>query len=193
MRVTGGHALGEEAVAVVRQAVSLAARRGHAQVTPLHIARVMLSASAPAGILRAACVRSSHSHPLQPNALDLALGRLAVTRDGGDPAPSNAFVVTLKRAQAQPYRRTGGAGGKVGLEKLAVSVLDDPGVHRVVVRAAGFSSSQSQVRASVDASSEQSGRAGWNVAASSPNPFPYINLRAGRGQPSLPYGRYVLD
>ena len=38
MRVAGGHALGEEAVAVVRQAVSLAARRGHAQVTPLHIA-----------------------------------------------------------------------------------------------------------------------------------------------------------
>jgi ATP-dependent Clp protease ATP-binding subunit ClpA len=189
MPVTDGHSLGEEAAAVVRQAVSLAARRGHTQVTPLHIASAMLSSPAPASILRAACIRSQ-SHPLQHNALDLALGGLAVTEahHGGDPPPSNAFVAALKRAQARLCRRTGGAGGKVKLEKLVVSVLDDPSVDRVM-RAAGFSSSQ--VRASVVASLEQSSRAGWDVAASSPNPFPDM-IRAGRGPPSLPDGRYVL-
>jgi hypothetical protein len=133
MPVTDGHSLGEEAIAVVRQAVSLAARRGHTQVTPLHIVTAMLSSPAPASILRAACIRSQ-SHPLQHNALDLcldlALGGLAVTvaHHGGDPAPSNAFVAALKRAQARPYWRTGGAGGKVKLEKLVVSVFDDPSV-----------------------------------------------------------------
>ncbi|KAI4995620.1 hypothetical protein ZWY2020_035523 [Hordeum vulgare] len=153
MVVTDVHALGEEAIAVVRQAVSLATGRGHAQVTPLHIANAILSAkaSAPAGILRAACVRSQ-SHPLQHNlldlCLDLALGRLAVTaeaRHGGDPVPSNAFVAALKRAQGHPHRRTGGAGGMLQLGKLIVSVLDDPSVDRVM-RAAGFSSSQAACR-----------------------------------------------
>ena len=191
MRVAGGHALGEEAVAVVRQAVSLAARRGHAQVTPLHIAGAMLSAPASAGILRAACVRSQ-SHPMQDNVLDLcldlALARLAVTRHvhGGDPAPSNACVAALKRAQAHQHR--GRSAAEVELEKLVVSILDDPSVDRVM-RAAGFSSSQ--VRASVDASSEQSCRVGWDVAASSPNPF-HGMIRAGRVQTSLLDGRYVL-
>ncbi|XBH96908.1 hypothetical protein VPH35_087210 [Triticum aestivum] len=141
----------------------------------------MLSAPASAGILRAACVRS---HPPQTNtldlrvAVDLALGRLTMTRNGGDAAPSNAFVATLKRAQAQPYRRPGRTGGKAELEKLVVSVLDDPSVYRVVLRAAGFSSSQ------VDASSEQSSGVGWDVAASSPNPF-HGMIRAGRVQTSL--------
>ncbi|KAE8806238.1 hypothetical protein D1007_17670 [Hordeum vulgare] len=188
MVVTDVHALGEEAIAVVRQAVSLATGRGHAQVTPLHIANAILSAkaSAPAGILRAACVRSQ-SHPLQHNlldlCLDLALGRLAVTaeaRHGGDPVPSNAFVAALKRAQGHPHRRTGGAGGMLQLGKLIVSVLDDPSVDRVM-RAAGFSSSQ--VRASVVASLEQSSRAGCDVAVTSPNPAG-AGARARGGQPS---------
>ncbi|KAL5206989.1 hypothetical protein ABZP36_031424 [Zizania latifolia] len=67
------------AAAVVKQAVSLARRRGNAQVTPLHVASAMLQAAAPSGLLRAACLRS-HSHPLQCKALDLcfnvALNRL---------------------------------------------------------------------------------------------------------------------
>ncbi|KAL5212930.1 hypothetical protein ABZP36_023777 [Zizania latifolia] len=72
-------ALTAEAAAVVKQAVSLARRRGNAQVTPLHVASAMLQAAAPSGILRAACLRS-HSHPLQCKALELcfnvALNRL---------------------------------------------------------------------------------------------------------------------
>uniref|UniRef100_A0A0E0CLL5 Clp R domain-containing protein n=1 Tax=Oryza meridionalis TaxID=40149 RepID=A0A0E0CLL5_9ORYZ len=64
-------ALTAEAAAVVKQAVSLARRRGNAQVTPLHVASAMLQAAAPApGLLRAACLRS-HSHPLQCKALEL--------------------------------------------------------------------------------------------------------------------------
>ncbi|XBH96651.1 hypothetical protein VPH35_086996 [Triticum aestivum] len=161
MRITGGqeHALGEEAAAVVRQALSLARLRGHAQVTPLHIASAMLSASpAAAAILCAACARSQ-SHPLQQHnplglRLDVALGWLPLARPasvihhGGDrvePAPSNAFVAALKRAQVHRGRR-GAVVGK--LEQLALSILDDPSVDRVM-RAAGFSSSQSQAGASI--------------------------------------------
>uniref|UniRef100_N1QUF4 Clp R domain-containing protein n=2 Tax=Aegilops tauschii TaxID=37682 RepID=N1QUF4_AEGTA len=146
----------------------------------------MLSSPAPASILRAACIRSQ-SHPLQHNlldlCLDLALGRLAVTvaHHGGDPVPSNAFVAVLKRAQARPYRRTGGAGGKVELEKLVVSVLDDPSVDRVM-RAVGFSSSH--VRDSVVASLEESTGAGCDVVARSPNPVA-DGIIAGGGQPCL--------
>ncbi|RWW06307.1 hypothetical protein GW17_00030374 [Ensete ventricosum] len=61
-------ALTPEAAAVVKQAINLARRRGHAQVTPLHVANAMLSSST--GLLRAACLRS-HSHPLQCKALEL--------------------------------------------------------------------------------------------------------------------------
>ncbi|XBH96910.1 hypothetical protein VPH35_087212 [Triticum aestivum] len=189
MRVTGGQALGEEAAGVVRLAASLAAQRGHTQVTPLHIVSAMLSdpAPAPLGILRAACVRSQ-SHPMQDNVLDLcldlALARLAVTRHvhGGDPAPSNAYVAALRRAEARPRSR---GEDKVDLKQLVVSVLDDPSVDRVL-RAAGFSSSQ--VRASVEsvaASSEQSSRTGRDVVVPSfPNPVPHM-IRAGGGKPSL--------
>uniref|UniRef100_A0A0E0K0R8 Clp R domain-containing protein n=1 Tax=Oryza punctata TaxID=4537 RepID=A0A0E0K0R8_ORYPU len=83
-------ALTAEAAAVVKQAVSLARRRGNAQVTPLHVASAMLQlqagASPPAGLLRAACLRS-HSHPLQCKALELcfnvALNRLPASAGAG--------------------------------------------------------------------------------------------------------------
>ncbi|KAK1299738.1 hypothetical protein QJS10_CPB13g01488 [Acorus calamus] len=69
---TGGctvqQALTAEAATVVKQAVTLARRRGHAQVTPLHVANTMLSSST--GLLRSACLRSN-SHPLQCKALEL--------------------------------------------------------------------------------------------------------------------------
>jgi ATP-dependent Clp protease ATP-binding subunit ClpA len=160
MRITGWHALGEEAVGVVQQAVSLAWRCGHAQVTPLHIASAMLSAESTAGVLRAACVRTQ-SNPLQHDVLelclDVALDRLAVARPASahrgarvDPALSNAFLAALKRAHA--HRRQG-EGGE--LEQLVLSILDDPSIDRVM-RAAGFSSSR-LVRGSVenDVSSDQ--------------------------------------
>ena len=66
-----------EAASVVKQSVGVAKRRGHAQVTPLHVASTMLSS--PNGLLRTACLQS-HSHPLQCKALELcfnvALNRL---------------------------------------------------------------------------------------------------------------------
>ncbi|KAK1263651.1 hypothetical protein QJS04_geneDACA008583 [Acorus gramineus] len=109
---TGGctvqQALTAEAATVVKQAVTLARRRGHAQVTPLHVANTMLSSSA--GLLRSACLRS-HSHPLQCKALELcfnvALNRLPTTSStsssammgggGGGPHPSlsNALFISL--------------------------------------------------------------------------------------------------
>uniref|UniRef100_A0ACD5X864 Uncharacterized protein n=1 Tax=Avena sativa TaxID=4498 RepID=A0ACD5X864_AVESA len=164
-------ALAAEAASVVRQAVTLARRRGHAQVTPLHVATAMLLPPAPAGVLRAACLRS-HSHPLQCKALELcfnvALNRLPTASGaaalfhhnrlgGAPPTLSNALVAAFKRAQA--HQRRGGAGdgvqqtaapmlaAKVELEQLIVSILDDPSVSRVM-REAGFSSSQ--VKANVE-------------------------------------------
>ncbi|XP_062182546.1 protein SMAX1-LIKE 3-like [Phragmites australis] len=163
-------ALATEAAAVVRQAVALARRRGHAQVTPLHVASAMLSA---AGLLRAACLRS-HSHPLQCKALELcfnvALNRLPTAgpaaamfhgHGGYDghhaPVLSNALVAAFKRAQA--HQRRGAVEGqppqqpqpmlasKVELEQLIISILDDPSVSRVM-REAGFSSFQ--VKANVE-------------------------------------------
>ncbi|CAN6380616.1 unnamed protein product [Urochloa humidicola] len=165
-------ALAAEAAAVVRQAVALARRRGHAQVTPLHVASAMLSA---AGLLRAACLRS-HSHPLQCKALELcfnvALNRLPTAGPAAaaaaamfhhhhhsPPVLSNALVAAFKRAQA--HQRRGAAEGgpppapplaaaaasKVEIEQLIISILDDPSVSRVM-REAGFSSSQ--VKANVE-------------------------------------------
>ncbi|KAM0931302.1 hypothetical protein ACQ4PT_000365 [Festuca glaucescens] len=183
-------AMGEEAAGVVQQAVWLARSRGHAQVTPLHMASAMLSASA-AGVLRAACVRSQ-SHLLQLNALDLcldvALDRLAYApihmprgHDGGwhvGPVPSNAFVAALKRALAQGRRRGEVDGGKVELKELAVSVLDDPTVDRVV-STAGFSSSQLRTAIS---SEEESCRASCGITTLPARVS--IEIKAG-GQPSI--------
>ncbi|CAN6241815.1 unnamed protein product [Urochloa humidicola] len=159
-----------DAAAVVKQAVSLARRRGNAQVTPLHVASAMLAA--PAGLLRAACLRS-HSHPLQCKALELcfnvALNRLPASAAvaasspllgiGGHghhyypPSLSNALVAAFKRAQA--HQRRGSVESqqqpvlavKIELEQLVVSILDDPSVSRVM-REAGFSSTQ--VKANVE-------------------------------------------
>ncbi|KAG8081945.1 hypothetical protein GUJ93_ZPchr0014g46513 [Zizania palustris] len=169
---TAQQALTAEAAAVVKQAVSLARRRGNAQVTPLHVASAMMAA--PAGLLRAACLRS-HSHPLQCKALELcfnvALNRLPASAAavasspllGGHghghhhhsypPSLSNALVAAFKRAQA--HQRRGSVecqqqpvlAVKIELEQLVVSMLDDPSVSRVM-REAGFSSTQ--VKANVE-------------------------------------------
>ncbi|XP_022766061.1 protein SMAX1-LIKE 3-like [Durio zibethinus] len=148
-------ALTTEAANVVKQAVTLARRRGHAQVTPLHVANTMLSAST--GLLRTACIQS-HSHPLQCRALELcfnvALNRLPASSSspmlGGHsqyPSISNALVAAFKRAQA--HQRRGSIENqqqpllavKIELEQLIISILDDPSVSRVM-REAGFSSTQ---------------------------------------------------
>ncbi|XP_059296202.1 protein SMAX1-LIKE 3-like [Lycium ferocissimum] len=164
---TGGctiqQALTIEATSVVKQAVTLAKRRGHGQVTPLHVASNMLSSSN--GIFKTACLQS-HSHPLQCKALELcfnvALNRLPASSSSpmllGQqyhhhhhhsqyPSISNALVAAFKRAQA--HQRRGSIENqqqpllavKIELEQLIISILDDPSVSRVM-REAGFDSTQ---------------------------------------------------
>uniref|UniRef100_A0ACD5Z612 Uncharacterized protein n=1 Tax=Avena sativa TaxID=4498 RepID=A0ACD5Z612_AVESA len=181
MRAGGGctvqQALTEEAAVVVKQAVSLARRRGNGQVTPLHVASAMLQAPPPSGLLRAACLRS-HSHPLQCKALELcfnvALNRLPASAGasslfGGHPhqhqghvvyypptSLSNALVAAFKRAQAHHRRGSVEAQGqpvlavKIDLEQLVISILDDPSVSRVM-REAGFSSPHVKANVEQDA------------------------------------------
>ncbi|KAJ4826831.1 hypothetical protein Tsubulata_023650 [Turnera subulata] len=148
-------ALTVEAASVVKQAVNLARRRGHAQVTPLHVASTMLAS--PTGLLRRACLQS-HSHPLQCKALELcfnvALNRLPASTSSAllgphssYPSLSNALVAAFKRAQA--HQRRGSIENqqqpilalKIEIEQLVISILDDPSVSRVM-REAGFSSPQ---------------------------------------------------
>ncbi|XP_072970329.1 protein SMAX1-LIKE 3-like [Typha angustifolia] len=180
-----------EAAAVVKQAVTLALRRGHAQVTPLHVANTMLSSSA--GLLRAACLQS-HSHPLQCKALELcfnvALNRLPASTSAPPmltshhhhhhhcqhhppPSLSNALVAAFKRAQA--HQRRGSIESqqqpmlavKIELEQLIISILDDPSVSRVM-REAGFSSTQ------VKSNVEQAVSLDMCTPTSNPNPNPTI-------------------
>uniref|UniRef100_A0ACD5YUM7 Uncharacterized protein n=1 Tax=Avena sativa TaxID=4498 RepID=A0ACD5YUM7_AVESA len=168
MRAGGGctvqQALTAEAAVVVKQAVSLARRRGNGQVTPLHVASAMLQAPPPSGLLRAACLRS-HSHPLQCKALELcfnvALNRLPASAGASSlfghhhqhqghvyyppTSLSNALVAAFKRAQAHHRRGAVETQGqpvlnvRIDLEQLVISILDDPSVSRVM-REAGFSS-----------------------------------------------------
>lgn len=143
-----------EAASVLKHSLSLARRRGHAQVTPLHVAATLLSSRA--SLLRRACLKSQpnqSTHPLQCRALELcfnvALNRLPTTPGPllhGQPSLSNALIAALKRAQA--HQRRGCIEQqqqqplltiKVELEQLIISILDDPSVSRVM-REAGFSS-----------------------------------------------------
>ncbi|KAK6131664.1 hypothetical protein DH2020_034571 [Rehmannia glutinosa] len=148
--------LSAEAASVLKHSLTLARRRGHAQVTPLHVAATLLSSRA--SLLRRACLKSqphqpSH-HPLQCRALELcfnvALNRLPATPGPllhAQPSLSNALVAALKRAQAhqrrgcieQQQQQPPLIAIKVELEQLILSILDDPSVSRVM-REAGFSS-----------------------------------------------------
>jgi hypothetical protein len=164
-------ALTADAATVVKQSVNLAKRRGHAQVTPLHVTSMMLSSDS---LLRAACLQS-YSHPLQCKALELcfnvALNRLPTSstiltthtsHHHHFPTLSNALIAAFKRAQA--HQRRGGAESqqqpllavKIELGQLIISILDDPSVSRVM-REAGFSSTQVKIQVekavTVDASS----------------------------------------
>ncbi|KAL6652873.1 hypothetical protein ACP70R_011798 [Stipagrostis hirtigluma subsp. patula] len=199
-----------DAAAVVKQAVSLARRRGNAQVTPLHVASAMLAA--PAGLLRAACLRS-HSHPLQCKALELcfnvALNRLPASAAvasspllGGHghghhhhhyypPSLSNALVAAFKRAQA--HQRRGSVESqqqpvlavKIELEQLVVSILDDPSVSRVM-REAGFSSTQ--VKANVEQAVCSS-----TTTTAAPNQNPNPSSAAAASPPQETKAKLPLD
>ncbi|KAI4347768.1 hypothetical protein L6164_008551 [Bauhinia variegata] len=165
-------ALTPEAATIVKQAVNLATRRGHAQVTPLHVASAMLATST--GLLRRACLQC-HSHPLQSKALELcfnvALNRLPASTGSpllgphySIPSLSNALVAAFKRAQA--HQRRGSIENqqqpilalKIEVEQLIISILDDPSVSRVM-REAGFSSTLVKTRVeqavSVEVSSQR--------------------------------------
>lgn len=175
-------ALTSDAANIIKQAITLARRRGHAQVTPLHVAHTMLSASP--GLLRTACLQSqSHSHPLQCKALELcfnvALNRLPASSSVGPPmlgpqnnsysthpSISNALVAAFKRAQA--HQRRGSIESqqqpllavKIELEQLIISILDDPSVSRVM-REAGFSSTQ--VKSNVEQAQAQAQSSSTNT------------------------------
>ncbi|XP_028751383.1 protein SMAX1-LIKE 4-like [Neltuma alba] len=167
-----------EAASVLKHSLGLARRRGHAQVTPLHVAATLLTLRSSS--LRRACLKSqshhlhttsssSSSHPLHCRALELcfnvALNRLPTSPPPSflhphQPSLSNALVAALKRAQAhhrrgcieqqqQPLLTT----IKVELEQLIISILDDPSVSRVM-REAGFSSTA--VKNNLDDSSASS-------------------------------------
>ncbi|KAL3647318.1 hypothetical protein CASFOL_008286 [Castilleja foliolosa] len=123
MRINIGYSLHQslttETATVVKQAITLARRRGHAHVTPLHAAIAMLS-SPTSGLLKRACLQS-HSHPLQSKALDfcfnVALNRLPTSsaplmiigpRNNNNshqlPSLSNALIAAFKRAQSLQRR-----------------------------------------------------------------------------------------
>ncbi|XP_004496117.1 protein SMAX1-LIKE 3-like [Cicer arietinum] len=158
-------ALTQEAATVVKQAVNLATRRGHAQVTPLHVASAMLANST--GLLKKACLQF-HSHPLQCKALELcfnvALNRLQASTTSplligtqySTPSLSNALVAAFKRAQAHQRRGTVEnqqqqhvLALKIEVEQLIISILDDPSVSRVM-REAGFSSTLVKTRVELE-------------------------------------------
>ncbi|KAF8102618.1 hypothetical protein N665_0198s0313 [Sinapis alba] len=128
---TGGYTIQQtlttEAASVLKQSLTLARRRGHAQVTPLHVAATLLSSRT--SLLRRACIKShpgfqpnyqfapslhhhqNQNHPLQCRALELcfnvALNRLPTIPGPmfhGQPSLANALVAALKRAQAHQRR-----------------------------------------------------------------------------------------
>ncbi|KAG0482107.1 hypothetical protein HPP92_010191 [Vanilla planifolia] len=113
-------ALTAEAATVLKHSLNLARRRGHAQVTPLHVAATLLNSSSASSLLRRACIRSHPNHPtslpLQCRALELcfnvALNRLPTSPPPpssssllhSHPTLSNALIAALKRAQAHQRR-----------------------------------------------------------------------------------------
>ncbi|KFK27269.1 hypothetical protein AALP_AA8G360100 [Arabis alpina] len=132
---TGGYTIQQtlttEAASILKQSLTLARRRGHAQVTPLHVAATLLSSRT--SLLRRACIKShpgfstnyqfapsrlqhhqhqqNQNHPLQCRALELcfnvALNRLPTVPGPmfhGQPSLANALVAALKRAQAHQRR-----------------------------------------------------------------------------------------
>ncbi|PSR92946.1 Protein SMAX1-LIKE like [Actinidia chinensis var. chinensis] len=223
---TGGYTVHQtltaEAATTVKHAITLARRRGHAQVTPLHVATTMLASST--GLLQTACLQS-HSHPHQCKALELcfnvALNRLPTTTSspilGPHPHPpslSNALVAAFKRAQA--HQRRGSLENqqqpilalKVELEQLVISILDDPSVSRVM-REAGFSSPQVKTKVEQAVSLEicsQSHPLSFNsketpkslILGSSVTQFPSVSqfkvtLNTSKGQASSDDVASVLD
>ncbi|KAJ0962327.1 hypothetical protein J5N97_030155 [Dioscorea zingiberensis] len=113
-------ALTPEAASALKHSLNLAKRRGHAQVTPLHVATTLLTSTSTSSkdttnLLRRACL---HSHPLHCRALELcfnvALNRLPSIPPPSsnslvplnEPSLSNSLIAALKRAQAHQRRNS---------------------------------------------------------------------------------------
>ncbi|CAA0809687.1 Double Clp-N motif-containing P-loop nucleoside triphosphate hydrolases superfamily protein [Striga hermonthica] len=196
-----------EAAAVLNQSIAEASRRNHGQTTPLHVAAMLLAS--PSGFLRQACIRShpNSSHPLQCRALELcfsvALERLPTAQSAGDAEPpiSNALMAALKRAQAHQRRgcpeqqQQPLLAVKVELEQLVISILDDPGVSRVM-REASFSSPavKATIEQSLNSSSSRASQRQHHVAGGSTNFVAGFGGIASRmlpnpGQPPTPVAR----
>ncbi|KAL3645312.1 hypothetical protein CASFOL_010492 [Castilleja foliolosa] len=202
MRINGGYSLHQslttETATVVKQAISLARRRGHAQVTPLHVAIAMLSCPS-SGLFKRACLQT-HSHPFQSKALDLcfnvALNRLPTSsgpllgpHSHHLPSLSNALVAAFKRAQAHQRRGSVEHGQqqpvlalKIEVQQLVISILYDPSVSRVM-REAGFSSAQ--VRSIVEQSEKCNVSINSNNITVPPNIATITSLSQFRLIPSL--------
>ncbi|KAI3803120.1 hypothetical protein L1987_31269 [Smallanthus sonchifolius] len=165
------------AASVLTHSIAEAGRRNHGQTTPLHVASTLLAS--PTGFLRQACIRShpNSSHPLQCRALELcfsvALERLPTATSSTavtEPSISNALMAALKRAQAHQRRgcpeqqQQPLLAVKVELEQLIISILDDPGVSRVM-REASFSSPA--VKATIEQSLTNKAPVGSNINPSS--------------------------
>ncbi|KAK8475363.1 hypothetical protein V6N13_137112 [Hibiscus sabdariffa] len=193
-------ALTAEAASMVKQAFGLARRRGHAQVTPLHVASAMLASST--GLLRSACLQS-HSHPLQFRALELcfnvALNRLPASTSSPllgphhhHPSLSNALVAAFKRAQA--HQRRGSTENqqqpilalKIELEHLVISILDDPSVSRVM-REAGFSSTQVKTKVEQTVSLEISSQTP-SPKENNPNSLPQLGPNPSHSNAQAQFG-----
>ncbi|KAI5394660.1 protein SMAX1-LIKE 3 [Lathyrus oleraceus] len=144
-------ALTQETETLVKQAINLATRRGHSQVTPLHLATIMLSN--PTSLLHKACLQC-HSHPLQFKALEICFnvslnrlpGSTISSPQYSSPSLSNSLIATFKRAQGHQRRATSIESQqqsilalKIEVQQLIISILDDPCISRVM-REAGFSS-----------------------------------------------------
>ncbi|GER53733.1 double Clp-N motif-containing P-loop nucleosidetriphosphate hydrolases superfamily protein [Striga asiatica] len=198
-----------EAAAVLNQSIAEASRRNHGQTTPLHVAAMLLAS--PSGFLRQACIRShpNSSHPLQCRALELcfsvALERLPTAQSAGDAEPpiSNALMAALKRAQAHQRRgcpeqqQQPLLAVKVELEQLVISILDDPGVSRVM-REASFSSPavKATIEQSLNSSSSRASQRQHHVAGGSANFVAGFGGIASRllpnpGQPPTPVARQM--
>ncbi|MQM08236.1 hypothetical protein Taro_041090 [Colocasia esculenta] len=108
-----------EAAGVLKQSVAEAARRGHGQTTPLHVAATLLAS--PTGLLRQACVRShpATSHPLQCRALELcfsvALDRLPSSNASTAASASSGSNGSSAAAGNSLPLGGSGAGGILGV------------------------------------------------------------------------------
>uniref|UniRef100_J3LCQ8 Clp R domain-containing protein n=1 Tax=Oryza brachyantha TaxID=4533 RepID=J3LCQ8_ORYBR len=144
-------ALSADAAAVLKLALALARCRGHAQLTPLHVAFTLLRSS------------SSSSDPAP----------FACSGDASSSSSSCCAYGLLRRACLQSLQAQQQSSQqpllaiKVELDQLVISILDDPSVSRVM-REAGFSSAA--VKTSLEEEGAMLPSIGHHICYSSSSP-----------------------